>query len=237
MFDRLRLKTTGQLSAYAGVMADRYAGVKALQPYLQEYKQLCHNLKQADADGVLSSPQVGCKAQTPKPGKCLVKKKAILPMPSNFAGLESVRSVVVSSVALAPRDATAPLTGSPTATGSCADTVHPKRPHSPAALVDRKIAKTQANPKGRWKLELCPQCFIRRSGATEIVYVEFPDGQAISDLHGGRQNSICRMLNCPKYVSELTDSEKVTWKSSLTRMRRNNTLTNMYNELAKEHYE
>ena len=218
-------------------MADRYAGVKALQPYLQEYKLLCHGLKQADADDVLSSPQVGCKAQTPKPGKRLVKKKAILPMPSNVAGFESVRSVIVSSVALAPRDVNAPLTSSPTATGPCADTGHPKRPHSPAALVSRKVAKAQANPKGRWKLELCSQCFIRCSGATEIVYVEFPHGQAISDLHGGRQNSTCRMLNCPKYVSELTESEKKTWKSALTRMRRNDTLSNMYNELATKHYE
>jgi len=87
-----------------------------------------------------------------------------------------------------------------------------------------------------FRTELCSQCFFRCAGALEVVYVEFPDKDKLADLHGGRQNSTNKMRNCPKYISELSGDEKVTWKTALQRMRRDGTLTNMYREFAKEHY-
>lgn len=245
MFDRLRLKTSCQLSSYAGVMTDRYAGVKALQPYLREYKQLCHDLKQANADDVLPSPQVECKAQTPVPGRRLVREKAALPMPSNFAGSASVRSVYVSSVALAPRNVNVPTINNampaPQPTAHCQNTKHSKRSHTTTSPQSRKAAKKTSGKENKdqsaeGKLELCSQCFIRCAGALEVVYVEFPDKDKLADLHGGRQNSTNKMRNCPKYISELSGDEKVTWKTALQRMRRDGTLTNMYGKFAKEHY-
>jgi len=241
LFDRLRLKTSCQLSSYAGVMTDRYAGVKALQPYLREYKQLCHDLKQANADDVLPSPQVECKAQTPVPGRRLVREKAALPMPSNFAGSASVRSVYVSSVALAPRNVDVPTINNampaPQSTAHCQNTKHSKRSHTTTSPQSRKAAKkTSGKAEVEGKLELCSQCFVRCAGALEVVYVEFPDKDKLADLHGGRQNSTNKMRNCPKYISELSGDEKVTWKTALQRMRRDGTLTNMYRKFAKEHY-
>ena len=67
LFDRLRLKTTSLLSSYAGQVTDRYHGVEALKPYLDEYKRSCLDLKEPNADLNLASPQVNCTSLTPKP--------------------------------------------------------------------------------------------------------------------------------------------------------------------------
>jgi len=126
-------------------------------------------------------------------------------------------------------------------TAHCQNTKHSKRSHTTTSPQSRKAAKKTSGKENKdqsaeGKLELCSQCFIRCAGALEVVYVEFPDKDKLADLHGGRQNSTNKMRNCPKYISELSGDEKVTWKTALQRMRRDGTLTNMYGKFAKEHY-
>ena len=242
LFDRLRLKTRCQLSTYATIITDRCAGVKALQPYVQEYKRLCHDLKQADADTVLSSPQVSssarlrclwltllhwqveCKAQTPVPGRRLVQTRATLPMPSSFAGSKAVRSVFVSSVALAPRDTNVPLAGPN------------KRAHEAVAASpeSRKVAKKVTAAQQDHKLELCAECLVRR-GIKKVVYVEFPDGES-SSFHGGRQSGrkdvVCP---CPESnMLSLTKDEKAKRRAILQTMRRAGELQALYEQALLE---
>jgi len=222
LFDRLRLKTTCQLSTYATIITDRCAGVKALQPYVQEYKRLCHDLKQADADTVLLSPQVECKAQTPVPGRRLVQTRATLPMPSSFAGSKAVRSVFVSSFALAPRDTNVPLAGPN------------KRAHEAvvSSPESRKVAKTITATQQNYKLELCSECLVRR-GIKKVVYVEFPDGES-SSFHGGRQNGRKDVV-CPESnMLSLTKDEKAKRRAILQTMRRAGELQALYEQALLE---
>jgi hypothetical protein len=100
LFDRLRLKTTSLLSSYAGQVTDRYHGVEALKPYLDEYKRLCHDLKEPNADLNLASPQVNCTSLTPKPTERLQMSKSTLPIASNFAKPAAIRPVIIKSAAL-----------------------------------------------------------------------------------------------------------------------------------------
>jgi len=73
-------------------------------------------------------------------------------MPSSFAGSKAVRSVFVSSVALAPRDTNVPLAGPN------------KRAHEAvvASPESRKVAKTITATTQDHKLELCAECLVRR---------------------------------------------------------------------------
>ena len=95
LFDRLRLKTSSQLSVYATTLTDRYHGAKALEPYLEEYKLLCHELKQPGADNHLSSSQVCCTAPPVKPSALMNLSKARKPVPCCLKGNKSAQDVQI----------------------------------------------------------------------------------------------------------------------------------------------
>jgi len=217
LFDRLRLKTSCQLSAYAGMITDRYHGVKALQPYLDEYKRLCHELKQHDADEALRSPQVGCTAPSPRPIDCFERSRTTLPLPSNLAASQRVRPVIVKSVALEP--AAAETRG---------ELQHPK-PTPPAKASKRRKA---TRPTKQWKLELCSQCYIRHN-RLEPVYVEFGDGRSSKTFHNGRQNG-GKVGRCPRFASKLTVVEKDKWKVAMRQMQRDGRLQELYDSVCTQ---
>jgi phage FluMu protein gp41 len=218
LLQRLRLKTSCQLSTYSSVLTDRYQGVKALAPYLDEYKQLCHDLKEADADDVLSSPQIECRALTPKPTARLVISKTQLPMPSNFAGVNSTRAVRIKSVALHPRDeSAAPSIAALNSKPVGSDTPSSRPSKSKAPRTDKD-----------WQLELCSQCWIRKQ-TKEVVYVQHPNGESQS-FHGGRQRA-GNAQACPKFVRALDESELKKWNSAKRAMQRKGELQELYEQI------
>jgi hypothetical protein len=226
LFERLRLKTTCQLSAYANVLTDRYQGVNALKPYLAEYKRLCHELKEANADD-LASPKVDCRAPTPKPTHRLVKARVALPLPSSFGASESVRRVRIKSAALCPRS-------------PCQGDIDGAAQRVPSNLGKRAAGSNRTPPSHRghkdariqqdWKLEICSQCFIRHQ-TKEIVYVEHPDGQSVS-LHGGRQSGGKTHL-CPRFASKLTLAESRKWATDLQGIKRRGELRDLYEQFVE----
>lgn len=109
LFDRLRLKTSCQLSSYAQVLTDRYYGVNALQPYLDEYKKLRHELKKADADNSLAPTATLRSAAEAQPSVRLLPTKATMPTPSCFGGSQVAKVVRVRSVVLEPKAVNQPL--------------------------------------------------------------------------------------------------------------------------------
>jgi hypothetical protein len=143
-------------------------------------------------------------------------------MPSSFAGSKAVRSVFVSSVALAPRDTNVPLAGPN------------KRAHEAvvASPESRKVAKTITATTQNYKIELCAECLVRR-GIKKVVYVEFPDGES-SSFHGGRQNGRKDVV-CPESnMLSLTKDEKAKRKAILQTMRRAGELQALYEQALLE---
>lgn len=216
LFDQLRLKTSCQLAKYASVLTDRWHGVTALKPYLAEYKRLCHDLKQPNADDVLATPQVGCTATTPQAGPGLEETRTVLPMPSSFAMPSEIRKVIIRSKTL-----------------EAAGTNTSKRVHSPRAPPShQKKPKLPKHGKQKWKMELCSQCYIRHK-SLEVVYVEFEDGKS-EEIHSARQYGRYP-AKCKKFVSALNEQEKVAWKLALQTMKRNGKWEELY-EATKASY-
>jgi len=211
LFNRLRLKTSCQLANYATMLTDRWHGVTALKPYLAEYKRLCHDLKQSNADDFLAPPQVGCIATTPKAGPGLEESRTRLPMPLSFAAPNEIRKVIIRS-----KDLEAAVEQEASNTSKRA----PSAP--PSQQKESKVAK---HSKGKWKMELCSQCYIRHK-SLEVVYVEFEDGQS-KLMHSARQNGR-HAAKCNKFVSALTDQEKADWKLALQTMKRNGKWDELY---------
>lgn len=190
-----------------------------------EYKRLCHELKQADADDMLSSPQIECRAPTPKPNAQLVKESVQLPMPSSFGASRAIRSVHIKSVALVPHRGDANSTPRPSTAKRAASRT--STPNS-ARGNKSKNARTEHDHDTNWKLELCSQCFMRHE-TKEVVYLEQPNGESQS-FHGGRQKA-GKAHTCINFVSQLTTGERATWKVKLRAMSRSGELRAMYDQL------